>query len=176
MGMGRLRQQQQLCGSSSSCDPRSHSQLTITIAHRRSSDLQARHQFDVALLPSMLYHPPTTTHLSCPLFTALPLSTLNSQTLSLSPEFIMIISDDKSELSLGETLSLDEIMTVARDIQNRSGRRIGSKVVEDRNFREYFGTSQEVVLILWNFLNEHDLLPEKCDIKHLLWALFFLKV
>lgn len=88
----------------------------------------------------------------------------------------MIISDDESELSPGETLSLDEIMTVARDIQNRSGRRIGSKVVEDRNFREHFGTSQEVVLILWNFLNEHDLLPEKCDIKHLLWALFFLKV
>jgi hypothetical protein len=66
-------------------------------------------------------------------------------------------------------------MTVARDLQNRRGR-AGSKVVEDRNFREYFGTSQEVALILWRQLVHNNLLPEDCQLKHLLWTLFFMKV
>jgi hypothetical protein len=49
-------------------------------------------------------------------------------------------------------------------------------VVEDRNFREYFGTSQEIALILWRLLVLNNLLPEGCQLKHLLWTLFFMKV
>lgn len=30
--------------------------------------------------------------------------------------------------------------------------------------------------MLWNLHEEHDLVPEKGQIKHLLWALFFMKV
>jgi hypothetical protein len=67
---------------------------------------------------------------------------------------------------------MEDVMTAARDIENRVGR-IGSDVVEYRNFREFFGASPEVVRILWNLLDKHDLLPEKCKFKHLLWALFF---
>ena len=58
---------------------------------------------------------------------------------------------------------------------NRKGR-VGSKVVENRNFREYFGTSQNIVQILWKLLVDNDLLPENCQLKHLLWTLFFMKV
>jgi hypothetical protein len=64
----------------------------------------------------------------------------------------------------------------ARDIQNRGSRRVGAKVVEDRLFKEYFGVSATVVLVVWNLLDEHDLIPEKGEIKHLLWALVFLMI
>jgi hypothetical protein len=64
----------------------------------------------------------------------------------------------------------------ARDIQNRGSRRVGAKVVEDRLFKEYFGVSATVVLVVWNLLDEHDLIPEKGEIKHLLWTLVFLMI
>ena len=77
---------------------------------------------------------------------------------------------------MAPTLSLDEIMSVGRDIQNRSSRRVGAKVVEDRFFKEYFGVCPLIVSIVWNLLAQHDLIPEKGEIKYLLWALVFLKV
>ena len=75
-----------------------------------------------------------------------------------------------------ESLSLDKIMIVARDMQNRGTRCTGAKVVEDRLFKEYFGVSAAVALIVWELLDKHDLVPEKGQIKHLLWTLVFLKV
>ena len=75
-----------------------------------------------------------------------------------------------------QLLKVGRIMSVGRDIQNRSSRRVGAKVVEDRYFKEYFGVSPLVVSIVWNLLAQHDLIPEKGEIKHLLWALVFLKV
>ncbi len=48
--------------------------------------------------------------------------------------------------------------------------------MEARRFRSFFGTSVEVVMNLWRLLAEHNLLPCKAKIKHLLWTLFFLKV
>ena len=48
--------------------------------------------------------------------------------------------------------------------------------MEDWLFKEYFGVSVTVVLVIWNLLNEHELIPKKGEIKHLLWALVFLKV
>jgi len=84
--------------------------------------------------------------------------------------------DDDNDTTASGSLSLDEIMTVARDIQNRGSRRVGAKVVEDRLFKEYFGVSVAVVLAVWKLLEEHDLVPENGEIKHLLWTLVFLKV
>ena len=52
----------------------------------------------------------------------------------------------------------------ARDIQNR------------RHFREFFGTSIGPVMMVWGLLDHHSLLPEKGLPKHMLWALYFLKV
>ena len=88
------------------------------------------------------------------------------------------MDDNDTDTSASDSVSLvvEEIMTVARDMQNRGSRRVGAKVVEDRLFEEYFGVSVTVVLVVWNLLDEHDLIPEKGEIKHLLWALVFLKV
>jgi hypothetical protein len=48
--------------------------------------------------------------------------------------------------------------------------------MESRRFRDFFGTSSAITMILWNLLDEHGLLPHKGKIKHLLWALYFMKV
>jgi len=65
---------------------------------------------------------------------------------------------------------------VARDIQNRQARPIGTVDIESRRFREFFGASSAVVTILWHLLLENELLPKNSSICHLLWALYFLKV
>ena len=64
----------------------------------------------------------------------------------------------------------------ARDIQNRVSRVVGTDKMEDRHFREFFGTSISMVMMVWDLLVDHSLLPEKGLPKHLLWALYFLKV
>ena len=64
----------------------------------------------------------------------------------------------------------------ARDIQNRVSRVVGTDEMEDRHFREFFGTSIGLVMMVWDLLVDHSLLPEKGLPKHLLWALYFLKV
>ena len=63
----------------------------------------------------------------------------------------------------------------ARDIMNRVGRKVGSAAVEDRRFREHFGAPFEIVRMVWDMMEEVHLLPEKCEPKHLLWTLYFLK-
>ena len=64
----------------------------------------------------------------------------------------------------------------ARDIQNRVSRVVGTDKMEDRHFREFFGTSIGPVMMVWGLLDHHSLLPEKGLPKHMLWALYFLKV
>ena len=70
----------------------------------------------------------------------------------------------------------DEFVYEVRAIQNRLGRRAGTSFMESRRFRDFFGTSSAVAMILWDLLVEHGLLPHKGKIKHLLWALYFMKV
>ncbi len=48
--------------------------------------------------------------------------------------------------------------------------------METRRFRSCFGAGKEVVMQLWDLLVAHNLLPCKATIKHLLWALYFMKV
>ncbi len=88
------------------------------------------------------------------------------------------MDNNDTDTSTSDSVSLveEEIITVARDIQNRGSQCIRTKVVEDRLFKEYFGVSMTIVLAVWNLLNEHNIIPEKGEIKHLLWALVFLKV
>ena len=64
----------------------------------------------------------------------------------------------------------------ARDIQNRVSRVVGTDEMEDRHFREFFGTSIGPVMMVWGLLDHHSLLPKKGLPKHMLWALYFLKV
>ena len=70
----------------------------------------------------------------------------------------------------------DELVHEAHAIQNRGGRRSGTIIMETRRFRSCFGAGKEVVMHLWDLLVEHNLLPCKATIKHLLWALYFMKV
>ncbi len=48
--------------------------------------------------------------------------------------------------------------------------------MEDRRFRSFFGVQNEVVLKVWGMLGEGGLRPANSKPKHLLLALYFLKV
>jgi hypothetical protein len=85
--------------------------------------------------------------------------------------------DSISDEELGYMITpLPDFMVLARDIQNRGARRIGTDEMEARHFREFFGTSVLIVEKVWNLLERDSLLPERCNPKHLLWALHFMKV
>ena len=85
--------------------------------------------------------------------------------------------DSISDEELGYMITpLPDFMILARDIQNRGDCRMGTNQMEARHFREFFGTSVVVVEKVWTLLERDSLLPEKCDPKHLLWALHFMKV
>ena len=70
----------------------------------------------------------------------------------------------------------DIFFRAARDIQNRTSRNVGTAEMEDRRFRELFGARMDIVVLLWEMMEEDNLLPEKSKPKHLLWTLYFLKV
>ncbi|KAL3795485.1 hypothetical protein ACHAWO_001837 [Cyclotella atomus] len=69
-----------------------------------------------------------------------------------------------------------DFYVIGRDIQNRSNHRVSSDLSEDQRFREYFGCSAEIALIVWNLLIQYELLPDEAQIAHHLWALFFMKI
>jgi hypothetical protein len=48
--------------------------------------------------------------------------------------------------------------------------------MEDHRFRSFFGSRQDIVEMVWDMLGEGGLRPEKSKPKHLLWALYLLKV
>ncbi len=54
--------------------------------------------------------------------------------------------------------------------------RIGTAAKEDHRFRSFFGARQEIAEMVWDMLGEGGLCPEKSKPKHLLWALYFMKV
>ena len=80
--------------------------------------------------------------------------------------------DDDDE----ETFVVPDFIGLARNIQNRSSKQVGTPEVEKRRFKEFFGASLEVVEILWEMLYERDFLPDNSQPKHLLWTCYFLKV
>jgi hypothetical protein len=59
---------------------------------------------------------------------------------------------------------------------NRSTKKLGMATMEDRRFRSFFGVQNEVVLKVWGMLGEGGLRPANSKPKHLLLALYFLKV
>ena len=62
----------------------------------------------------------------------------------------------------------DDFVWIGKEVQNKSGRSLGSAISEDRAFRDFFGTSSIIVCILWNLLADNNLIPGKGDIIHLL--------
>jgi hypothetical protein len=82
-------------------------------------------------------------------------------------------NDDISEDEPGY---MPDFEALARDIQNRASHRVGTATTEARHFHEFFGTSVLVVEKTWELLERDSLLPEGGRLKHLLWALHFMKV
>jgi hypothetical protein len=72
---------------------------------------------------------------------------------------------------------MPDFEALAWDIQSRASCRVGAATTEEtRHFREFFGTSVLIVEKTWELLKRDSLLPEGGRPKHLLWALYFMKV
>jgi hypothetical protein len=71
---------------------------------------------------------------------------------------------------------MPDFEAVAQDIQIQVSHPIGVVLTEVLHFCELFGTSIHIVHILWDLLDRDNLLPENSLPKHLLWALYVLKV
>ena len=81
------------------------------------------------------------------------------------------IKDD----DLGHILApFPDFQALARGIQNRGARRIGTDLMEARHFVGFLGINVVVVKKVWELLERDSLLPEGCEPKHLLWALHFM--
>ena len=63
-----------------------------------------------------------------------------------------------------------------KEVQNRSGRSIGSSKTQDRRFRDYFRVSVVIALLACNMMIAYGHLPADGTISHCLWALHFMKV
>ena len=83
--------------------------------------------------------------------------------------------EDSSEEDSSEEFVVPDFLGLGCEIQNRSMRQLGSTLVEERRFKEFFGTSVIVVEILWEMLYEDGLVPDNGQPKHLLWMCYFLK-
>ena len=89
----------------------------------------------------------------------------------------MVDDDDVDESSIwGLDWPVPDFAGLARDIQNRASRGVGSDAAEARRFREFFGTTLRVVETLWSLLLREEICPSGGRPWHLLWALYFLKV
>jgi hypothetical protein len=71
---------------------------------------------------------------------------------------------------------LPDFPAIARDIQNRAKRCVGSGSTEARLFPEFFGTSVRAVELLWKLIVSGNHLPDNGRPEHLMWCLHFLKV
>ncbi len=96
----------------------------------------------------------TTQNPDSPLPPCTPL--LHPSAMTLTPSE----SSNKSSInSIGPNEDLPKFADIARDIQNRASRCIGSESTEARLFREFFGTSVRVVEILWDLVVCNKLQP-----------------
>jgi hypothetical protein len=77
---------------------------------------------------------------------------------------------------IGEEDEMPKFGLIACEIQNWTTHWFGLVSTEAWLFRKYFGMSKRVIEILWEMLVRNSLLPEDGLPKHLLWALYFLKV
>jgi hypothetical protein len=84
-------------------------------------------------------------------------------------------NDDTSDEEDKET-DEDVFFGGARKIMNQSNNKIGMATMEECRFRSFFGARNEILLKVWSMLGGGGLGPENSKPKHMLWALYFLKV
>ena len=75
----------------------------------------------------------------------------------------------------GDDIDTTYIYNIARQIQNTYNMAVGTETAQDRLFRDFFGCGAHIVVILWNMLVTLDMLPDKIEVVHLLWTLYWLK-
>ena len=68
------------------------------------------------------------------------------------------------------------LLRYAREIWGRDSSKKGSLMVEDRRFREFFGISVVVAKSVWRRLSYTSQIPFSGELKHMSWALLFMKV
>ena len=92
--------------------------------------------------------------------------------LLLRHQFIMNNANAKR---MRETeITPEDFILWGKEIQNKIGR-TGSDAMEDRAFREFFGTTANVVSKIWGKLSERDRVPIEGTAKHLLWSFYFMR-
>ncbi len=69
----------------------------------------------------------------------------------------------------------EDFILWGKEIQNKSGRSIGSDTMEDMAFHEFFGTTATVVSKIWGKLSQRGTVPIEGMAKHLLWSLYFMR-
>ena len=72
--------------------------------------------------------------------------------------------------------TVEDVFSMGRDMMNRSTKKMGAILQEDRRFRDLFGVGATIALAAWQWLVYTSLLPENGTFQHLLWTLCFLKV
>ena len=69
----------------------------------------------------------------------------------------------------------EDFILWGKEIQNKSGRSIGSDAMEARAFHEFFGTPATVVSKIWGKLSQRGTVLIEGMAKHLLWSLYFMR-
>jgi hypothetical protein len=81
-------------------------------------------------------------------------------------------SSSSNKSSSSSRLTILDFICAGGNIQNCTNLRISADSTNIRRFHK----SPAIASILWHHLDEHDLLPSKCIIYHLLWIFYFSKV
>ncbi len=101
-------------------------------------------------------------------------TTNNDMDISVSKDGLE--DDSKDKASDDNEGTEDALFHAARDIQNRMCHCVGMAGIEDHHFHDFVGANISIMSMVWDMLMANGLRPEKSRPKHLLWALYFLKV
>jgi hypothetical protein len=75
----------------------------------------------------------------------------------------------------GDELTTAYVYSIAAVIQNTYNRADRTEAGKDRLFRDFFGCGAYIVVLLWNMMDELDVLPHEVKVVHLLWTLYWMK-
>lgn len=155
--------------TSASCSPCCH-------CHSLLLQIKSTVASTIALLPSP---PPRKT--SAPITpTALPL-TMQQPPLQPPPQHpppnprATGSASSTNKRKKGDELTTAYVYSIARVIQNTYNMADWTETAKDRLFRDFFGCGAYIVVLLWNMMDELDVLPHEVEVVHLLWTLYWMK-
>jgi hypothetical protein len=74
-----------------------------------------------------------------------------------------------------DELTTAYMYSIATVIQNTYNMADRTEAAKDRLFHDFFGCGAYIVVLLWNMMDELDVLPHKVKVVHLLWMLYWMK-